>query len=146
MKKIREPGPFELVLILLVLMNGPVHAQRWMEDINRATVAVQLGGDSVYIGWRMLGTDPEGIGFNIYRISGEGKANKLNNSPLTSTTDYIDVVSRSGEILKYFVKSADKGMKNEVPDTALVWSRNYLSIPLQTPEGYSPGDASCGGP
>jgi rhamnogalacturonan endolyase len=133
-----------LFLLLPASLKGPVHAQRWMEDINRATVAVQMGGDSVYVGWRMLGTDPEDIGFDIYRIAGQGKAVRLNARPLTTTTDYIDVCTFAKDALKYFVRPVADGMKEEVPDTATVWPRNYLTVPLQTPEGYSPGDASVG--
>jgi rhamnogalacturonan endolyase len=133
-----------LLLLLLDSEMGPVHAQRIMEDINRATVAVRLGGDSIYIGWRMLGTDPEDIGFDLYRAEGLGRAVKLNPEPLTRTTDYVDIVASTGQVLGYFVKPAGRNMEKEIPDTARVWPHNYLIIPLQTPESYSPGDASVG--
>ncbi len=144
MKTMKNLIPATVLLILLAGVIAPVQSQRWMEDINRSTVAVSIGGDSVYIGWRMLGTDPEDIGFNLYRKSGNEKAVKLNRKPLTETTDFIDVYASSGQTLRYFVKPADKKMKDEVPDTAIVWSQNYLSVPMQTPENYSPGDASVG--
>jgi rhamnogalacturonan endolyase len=123
---------------------GSVHAQRYMEDLNRATVAVHLGGDSIYIGWRMLATDPADIGFNLYRVSGRTKPVRLNSEPLTETTDYIDVCPGNSEMLRYFVKTADRGETCRVPDTAVVWPHNYLEVPLQTPENYSPGDISVG--
>jgi rhamnogalacturonan endolyase len=139
-----------LFLIPVFSLTGkqPLQAQRWMEDINRAPVAVQLGGDSIYIGWRMLGTDPEDIGFDIYRVSGRAKPVKLNTKPLTLTTDYIDVFPGDRESLSYFVQPAGNMPGNQtasgIPDTACVWAHQYLEVPLQTPENYSPGDASVG--
>jgi len=114
-----------VLILLLCNLRNHVNAQRWMEDINRSTVAIQMEGDSVYIGWRMLGTDPENIGFDLYRISGEEKAVKLNRKPLKITTDYIDVFASKGKALKYYVKPVAKGMKDEIPDIAEVWSQNY---------------------
>lgn len=143
MKQIRA-GLIISVIFILHIDSGTMYAQRWMENINRATVAVQLEGDSIYIGWRMLGTDPDEIGFNLFRVVGEDEAILLNTKPITLTTNYIDVFASRGQTLKYFVKPVARGMENELPDTAEIWNQNYLSIPLQTPENYSPGDASVG--
>jgi rhamnogalacturonan endolyase len=143
MKQIRN-AIVTAILVILCAWMVPVNAQRWMENINRATVAIQLGGDSIYIGWRMLGTDPEDTGFDVYRMAGSESPVKLNKTPLTRTTDYIDVCRLPAGEVKYFVKPDGGSLINEVPDTAMVWENNYLSVPLQTPENYSPGDASVG--
>ena len=60
------------------------------EHLNRGLVARVVGGNRVYLGWRLLKTDPTGIAFNVYRSSGSGSALKLNTVPITTTTDYVD--------------------------------------------------------
>src|SRR5215213_1341501 len=40
---------------------------RQMEFLNRGLVAVRRTSSQIYIGWRMLGTDPTNIAFNLYR-------------------------------------------------------------------------------
>ena len=61
-----------------------------MEYLNRGIVAVRRATNQAYIGWRLLGTDPADIAFNLYRSAGGGAAVKLNASPLTHTTDFVD--------------------------------------------------------
>src|ERR1051326_735356 len=53
-----------------------------MENLGRGVVAVRTGSNSVYVGWRLLGLDPSGIGFNVYRGS-----TKVNSSVLTTSTN-----------------------------------------------------------
>jgi rhamnogalacturonan endolyase len=105
---------------------------------------VKLGGDSIYTGWRLLGTDPDDISFDLYRISGNGRAVKVNDKPVRESTNFIDVFSPRGQVVAYFVRPADKDLRNEISDTVEVWDQNYLSVPVRPPEGYSPGDASVG--
>ncbi|HUT10150.1 MAG TPA: hypothetical protein VMY42_06610, partial [Thermoguttaceae bacterium] len=45
----------------------PAGAQRQMEHLGRGMVAIHQGGGKVYVGWRLLGTDPDDIAFNLYR-------------------------------------------------------------------------------
>ncbi len=59
--------------------------KRQMEKLDRGIVAVRTSPDSVFISWRLLGTDPEGIGFNLYRGS-----QRLNKKPLAGATNFID--------------------------------------------------------
>src|SRR5206468_5957089 len=42
------------------------------------------------LGWRMLGTDPDGIAFNLYRSSGDGPPVRLNEGPITASTNFVD--------------------------------------------------------
>src|SRR5690606_29666687 len=44
-----------------------VTAPKQMEMLDRGLVAVKKSASEVYIGWRMFGTDPAAIGFNVYR-------------------------------------------------------------------------------
>ena len=54
-------------LLLLFLVPGRLTAQKQMERLNRGVVAVRTSTSQVYIGWRLFGNDPSGIGFNVYR-------------------------------------------------------------------------------
>lgn len=39
----------------------------------------------------MLGTDPDDIGFNLYRRSGSAGAVKVNAAPISNVTHFVDV-------------------------------------------------------
>jgi len=56
----------------------PVQAQRQMENLTRGIVAVKQADGDVYVGWRLFGTDPETVGFNLYRIAGGGDPIRVN--------------------------------------------------------------------
>ncbi len=108
-----------------------------MEDLGRGVVAVNMGGGKVYIGWRLLGTEPNTIAFNVYR-----GGTKINARAISSSTNYVD--DKGDPDAVYAVRPVIDGNETEPAGTARVWSQNYLSIPLQTPTGYTPNDASVG--
>jgi rhamnogalacturonan endolyase len=121
---------------------------RQMENLGRGVVAVNQGGGKVYVGWRLLGTDPDGIAFNLYRDSGDGKPVKRNDKPLTATTDFVDTGVDLTQPTSYFVRPVRNG-REDAPSARFTLpanapERSYLSVPLQTPEGYTPNDASVG--
>jgi len=64
--------------------------QRIEEKLGRGMVAVPSGQGRVYLGWRLLKTDPESITFNVYRATAGAGAVKLNAKPLRKTTDFMD--------------------------------------------------------
>jgi rhamnogalacturonan endolyase len=134
-------------IILLYSVSG-ADAQRQMEKLGRGVVAIHKGDGEVYVGWRMLGTDPRNIGFNLYRTSGEGEPQKLNDRPITRSTNYVDTgvdVSRS---TSYFVRPVLDGIEQPASRAftlpADAPAQPYLRIPLRTPPGYTPNDASVG--
>ncbi|MBC8053314.1 MAG: rhamnogalacturonan lyase [Sphingobacteriaceae bacterium] len=135
------------LLSVLVLMYFNTSAQRQMERLTRGLVAVNKGGDSVYVGWRLFATDPDNISFNLYRSSGSAKALKLNKKPITESTNYVDIKVDPNKPTTYFVKALIDGKEREVskPFTlpANAPAQQYLNIPLKTPQGYSPNDASA---
>jgi rhamnogalacturonan endolyase len=122
----------------------PAMAQRQMENINRGLVAVQVGPDTVYIGWRLLGSDPQNVAFNLYRTIGSAKATKINKYPLVKSTNFVDAGIDATRELTYYVRPVSKNKELKASEPVKIWIQNYLSIPLQTPEGYRPGDASVG--
>ena len=67
-----------LALPLLLQSRPP----RQMEKLGRGLVAIHQDDGKVYVGWRLLGSDPDGIGFNVYRSSDGGAPVKLTPRPI----------------------------------------------------------------
>ncbi len=122
-------------------------AQRQMERLGRGVVALKSNSTQVYVGWRLLGNDPSDIAFNLYRSANGAAAVKVNTTPLTATTDYLDTPgSLSTTSYAYSVKPVINAV--EVAD---IWAnplsaaftlpanpatRQYVPVPLQpTPDG-----------
>ena len=122
---------------IIIFFTCSIHAQRYMEKLGRGVVAINQGDGKVYVGWRMLGTDPDNIAFNVYRNS-----TRVNSQPITKSTNLVD--DNGSASATYTVRAVIDGSEGESSEPARVWSQNYLSIPLQTPDGCTPNDASVG--
>lgn len=114
---------------------------RYMERLDRGIVAVNQGSGKVYVGWRLLGTDPGSIAFNLYRRTSDGSAVKLNSAPITSSTNYVDTGVDLTKNNYYFVKTVLNGIEGNASETytlpANTAVRQYIPIKLQTlPSGY----------
>jgi rhamnogalacturonan endolyase len=137
-----------LLLILLSLATSLTFAQRQMENLGRGVVAMRKTTDSVFVSWRMLGTDPDDIAFNLYRKTGNSRPVKLNAVPITQSTNYIDAKPNFNEPNAYFVKPVLNGKELEASKPWILAAnaevRQYLNIHLQTPPGYAPNDVSPG--
>ena len=133
----KEKLKFLIMLLAVVALTGLTNAARQMENLDRGVVAVYKGGGKIYIGWRMLGTDPSSIGFNVYRGT-----TKLNSTPITNSTNYTDNSLSTSHT--YSIAPVIDGVEQTRTAPVSVWSNHYLRIPLQTPAGYHPDDASVG--
>jgi rhamnogalacturonan endolyase len=130
----------------LLWATQPAPAQ--MERLGRGLVAVRQSATHAYIGWRWLGTDTPDLAFNLYRATGEGAARKLNDAPLSATTDFVDASADLSQPNAYFVRPIAGGLE-QAPSAAFSLPANapvrpYLEIPLQTLPGNTPNDASVG--
>ena len=135
---------YKILLFLFLLTFFDVNAQRVMEYLDRGLVAVKTEKNNVFLSWRLLGSDPANIGFNVYRINGDSKPKKINNKIITAATNYIDNNVNDIEKVQYFVSEVINKKEIKTSKKVNVWDKPYLSIPLKTPQGYSPGDASVG--
>lgn len=134
------------LFLFFFLPLGSLVAQRHMEKLNRGLVAVRSSASSVFLSWRMLGSDPDHIAFNLYR-----NGTKINATPITTATNYTDAVYGSPS---YTVKTVLNGIETGEENTAAVWTNNYLDIPMSVPAAmtmpdattctYSPNDCSTG--
>lgn len=121
---------------------------RHMEKLGRGVVAVHQGGGKVFVSWRLLGTDPDAVAFHVYRQVGDAEAVRLTKEPLTTATHFVDSGVEFAKPVRYFVRAVTDGKEGDpgagftLPANAPAWP--YLSLPLKTPDGYTPNDASVG--
>ena len=135
-----------ITFIVLVITSVATAQQRQMEWLGRGVVAIRQDDGGVFVAWRMLGTDPDAIAFNVYR--GEGaQAAKLNDEPIADVTFFVDKTAPAGQKHSYTVRPVIDGKEQE-PSAAFGLAADadkpYIAIPLTTPQGYSPNDASAG--
>lgn len=119
---------------------GLASATRQMEALDRGLVAVKTA-EGVYLSWRVLGTDGNSTGFNLYRdgakiASFDGKA----------ASNYVDKSGTTSS--KYYVKPVVNGVEKESDKTVSVWGSQQLVINLDRPTAsgctYSPNDIAVG--
>ena len=75
-----------LLLALCLCLTASTFAQRQMENLSRGVVAIRQA-DGVFVSWRLLGTEPMDLGFNVYRQTGSQKAVKLKMRRLLNMLD-----------------------------------------------------------
>jgi rhamnogalacturonan endolyase len=124
---------FLSILVAAIFADFAAAGVRVMENLDRGVVAVRTSSSQVYVGWRMLGTEwGQNIGYNVYR-----NGIKITSSPITASTNYVDSFATDGV---YGVSAVIDGVEGAVSKSVNVWNTNYLSIPLQIPEGVTTPD------
>ncbi|MBD3630799.1 rhamnogalacturonan lyase [Cyclobacterium sp.] len=132
---------FRIVSTFLLLMIGfSLYGQRQMEYLDRGLVAVKNETGGIFLSWRLLGDEPVDTGFDLYRKYPGEKAEKINSVPITEATNFEDGQADLSRNPGYSIKSTTQRKSREVT----VWEKEYLEIPLKTPEGYRPNDTSVG--
>lgn len=134
-----------LLIFILIASNSALFAQRQMEKLNRGLVAVRTSTSSVFLSWRILGTDPDDIAFNLYR---DGV--KITPTPISTSSNYSDATSVG---TTYTVKPVLNGVETGESCSSSIWSSS-LNVPLSIPANqtmpdattcsYTPGDCSVG--
>jgi len=119
----------------------PAAAQRQLETLDRGLIAIRQGADQVYLGWRLLGTDPATTAFNLYRVTA-GETQRVNPEPLTGATNLLD--DNATNATGYFVRNLTGTQEGAPSATVSVMENAYLEIPLKPLDDYRPGDASTG--
>ena len=93
-----------------MLVATAAQAARQMENLGRGVVAVR-SSSGAFVSWRLLGLDPAGIGFNLYRSANGGAYTKLNSSVLTGGTCYTDTGANLSVANAYYVKPVIGGVE-----------------------------------
>jgi rhamnogalacturonan endolyase len=153
-------GAAAIIACLLYPTIAP--AQYVVENLGRGVIAIRASETTVYVGWRLLGTDPPDLAFTVYRATGSASPVKVNAAPLTATTNLVDAAADLMQTNGYTVRPVLQGTELSasapfvLPANAPV--QQYLSVPLDRPAGgnvevpagptsaftYSPNDASVG--
>lgn len=118
-----------------------------MEWLDRGLIGTRTE-EGIFLSWRSLAGEPADLGFHVDRRRGEDGPVRLTPEPLTGPTWFLnDAIELTGPV-SYSVRPVLDGVEGEesrrftFAEGAPI--RPYLSIPLQTPEGYTPNDASVG--
>src|SRR5688572_25468687 len=144
-----------LFLFAMLLAPG-VLAQRQLEKLGRGVVAVRTASSSVYVGWRMLGTDPDDVRFNLFRVT--GGATNLLGSNLTNSCNFMDAAAPQTSAHAWFVQPILNGTTQAISQAfampAIAPVQEYLNLALQRPSGgtaydgvsytYNANDCSVG--
>jgi len=137
-----------IVSVLVFFASLSTMAQRQMEYLDRGVIAIRNSNDSVYIGWRLLGTEPSDIAFNLYRQSGNDKSVLLNRTPIKESTNFEDGRQDFSVDNSYFVKAILNGQEQKASKSFTIKANSpaqqYINIALRTPPGYTPNDISVG--
>lgn len=115
------------LLACCLLLAGLAQAQpKQMEKLDRGVVAL-VTANGVFVSWRLLGTEPAGVRFNVYR---DGK--RVNPEPQL-LTNLVDAQGRADSL--YTVRAVVDGQEQTASHAAAPWSQPYLRLPLQKPAG-----------
>lgn len=142
-------GLTTLGLFLLTPASHPALAPpaRQMERLDRGVVALRKPDGSAFVSWRLLASDPANIAFNIYRTVAGGKPTRLNDTPISESTCFTVPGLDIAQEVTFTVRPVIAGKEGDASKPYILKEGPglpYLSVPLQTPEGYTPNDASVG--
>ena len=116
-----------------------------MEKLDRGLVVVpaQSGGNANFLSWRLLGTDPENVSFEILRDGTTLASNVLDK------TNYVDKYGTANS--RYQVVTKHNGVPVDTTAVATTWGSICKQIQLDRPAGgsnksgsytYTPNDCS----
>ncbi|TKB96793.1 rhamnogalacturonan lyase family protein [Pedobacter cryophilus] len=130
-KKIPVSVKAFLILVLFLFPNlnyaqdAVVSTPKQVERLDRGLVAVRATTNKVFISWRLFGTDPSEITFNLYK-----GGVKLNTTPISTSTNYEDLTSTNST---YTVRAVLNGIEQQESKPVTVWAQTFLNIPIEAP-------------
>lgn len=111
-----------------------------MEKLNHGLVAVKTTG-GVFVSWRVLAWEQDHVFYNIYC---DGTV--VNSTPVQGASNLLDAGGSTGAV--YTIKTVLNGVEYETGESASVWEKNYINIPVRKINGgydsYILNDASVG--
>ena len=131
------PNRFPLVFALLFAFALSRMASG-AEQLDRGVAAFPTKDGRVYVGWRLLASDPANVAFDVYRRDGTGKtAQKLNAQPISRTTNFLDPTASASDAKSvYSVSLAGKPATTSNRDAGAIGERaevgGFVRIKLQS--------------
>lgn len=125
-----------VALLLSTLLTAPVHAQRFMDKLDRGLVAVKTT-DGVYCSWRINAEEYFDVKYNLYR---DGV--KVNSEPL-DVSNYTDASGSSSST--YTVKAVVDGKEQDASKAAKVITgdgKSYGVLTVKRPKRVSVSDGT----
>jgi len=125
-----------LIVSLACLSSNFIFSLPAGEKIDRGLVALAKDRGEVFLSWRLLKSDPKNVGFNVYRhdIWSEIQE-KLNNKPITKSTNYLDKSAAPGTPYRYQIRPVIDGKEGkpskEFYVRAFPFNIPYIQILLQ---------------
>lgn len=114
---------FNIAVYVVLLLLSSLSMAQVNEKIDRGVVALAVKENTVYVGWRCLKDDPADVAFNVYRRDmGLGEFKKVNEEPITESTNFLDTSSQPGHGYLYKVKSVRNGQERGTPGEAYVFT------------------------
>ncbi|KAK1672379.1 hypothetical protein BDP55DRAFT_731382 [Colletotrichum godetiae] len=107
-------------------------AARPLENLGRGVVAVRANDEETLVTWRLLGLDPSGIGFNVYRDTGSSPT-KLNEQVLTGGTNFLDSTADPDEVNTYFVRPVIGGKEQAASGSFSLPAKNAVEPVVRVP-------------
>jgi len=128
---------FVVIAVLSLCWCGFCHAAGkttvGRERLDRGVVARAVGEGKVYVGWRLLASDPKDVAFDVYRAErGKGRV-KLNQEPIRRTTDFLDAAAPKGAECVWMVgvtSDSEESLARSAPLKTTGPDAPYLRIPL----------------
>jgi rhamnogalacturonan endolyase len=136
-----------VVAFVLMLPLQTTFAQRRMENLGRGVVAINQGEGKVFVSWRLLGTEPDDIAYNIYRASGNAAPVKLNAQPIGNVTFFQDSGVDLAQNVSYTVRPVLNGQEQSASAPFVIPAgspaRGYIPIKIDPTTGTA-DDSSVG--
>lgn len=111
------------IIFALLVLSMSSFAQRQVEKLDRGLVAVKVA-NGVFLSWRVFGTDPKDVAFNVYR-----GATKVNAAPIAGATNLTDAAGTVAAT--YTVRPVLNGVEQAAGGSASVWASWIKEIQLQ---------------
>ena len=126
----------QIILLSFVVLFPCFLKAQVQEKIDRGVVALAVSSDTVYVGWRLFKDDPKYVAFNIYRQDiGFGDFIKVNEKPVSNSTNFNDLTIKPGHGYNYKVKTIINGKEVDQPGEGYVFTFTenvpYVSIKLK---------------
>lgn len=89
----------------------------------------------VYLSWRLFEEDPDDIGFDVYRQSGNTTPKRINQTPVRTTTDFLDQGAPEDRSCRWYVVPAGTGNGIVSPESVAASEKRYHSVPVEGVDG-----------